>query len=217
VSQANGFCLILSEKRASFFGVHKCLGGFAEPVPDFQHSRRAPLLCFVMSAANRITHLGLGKRGMRAGTGMRRLNVKSIIQLINPITPAEILNAIPTKFRHSANKRLSWGGLFTSKSFGAIVEALRQLSPNAGNILNRFSDYRRQRINQISGSIRRSLASQQQAILTAVHIAGANRDKIQAWSPPDQGAPISFLDGLPNAPLREDPMVIHDMSKVPGF
>jgi hypothetical protein len=50
---------------------------FAEPVADFQHSRTVPLVCFIVSA-RKITHIGLGRRGNRAGTGLSRLNIDRV-------------------------------------------------------------------------------------------------------------------------------------------
>jgi hypothetical protein len=53
--------------------------------------------------------------------------------------------------------------------------------------------------------------------MTALAIAEMKRDELLSWSPPADGVPESFLDGLPSSRLREDPMVINDMLKVPGF
>lgn len=218
MSQANGFSLVFSGDREQVF--LQCVSaeeGFAEPVPDFLHSRNAPLVCFVVSANKLITHLGLGSRGMRAGTGIRRLNVKSIIPLTSPVSIAAVLDAIPNRLKSTAKSRFLSGGLFTPKTFEAVVEALRHLSPETKAVLDRFSRARTERIRQISGRARESLAFQQQALVTALSIAGIDRDELQEWSPPDQGAPTSFLDGLPSARLREDPMVVNDLTKVPGF
>jgi hypothetical protein len=190
---------------------------FAEPVPDFQHSRNAPLVCFVVSASKIITHLGLGRRGMRAGTGIRRLNVMSIMQLTNPVSLALLLEAIPKRLKRVAIDRLSSGGLFTPKTFEAVVDALSRLSVEAKVLLVRFGHARTERINGISDRAKESLAFQQQALITALSIAGIERNDLQGWSPPEQGAPASFLDGLPSVRLREDPMVINDLTKVPGF
>jgi len=43
-----------------------------EPVPLFNHSRRAPLIVFASFEDGKITHLGDGKRGV-SGTGLSRL------------------------------------------------------------------------------------------------------------------------------------------------
>lgn len=218
MSQANGFALVLSNDRERVF-LH-CVNaeeGFAEPVPDFLHSRNAPLVCFVIGQNNMISHLGLGSRGMRAGTEIRRLNVKSITPLSEPVAIAEVIDEIPNRLKNTAKTRFSSGGLFTPKAFEAVIEALRKLCPETQTVLDRFSRIRAERIRQISSRARESLAYQQQALVTALSIAGLDRDELQEWTPPDQGSPASFLDGLASARLREDPMVVNDLSKVPGF
>lgn len=218
MSQANGFALVLSTVREQVF--LQCVSaeeGFAEPVSDFLHSRNAPLVCFVVGANATITHLGLGSRGMRAGTGVRRLNLKFITPLSKPVEIAEVIKEVPNRLKKTAIARFSSGGLLTPKAFETVIEALRKISPELQSILDRFSRLRTERIQRLSGRTRESLAQQQQAILTALSIAGLDRTELQKWSPPDQGPPASFLDGLPTARLREDPMVVNDLTKVPGF
>lgn len=218
MSQANGFSLILSNERNQVF--LNCVDaeeGFADPVTDFAHSRNAPLVCFVLGQESSITHLGLGARGMRAGTGMRRLNVKSIITLPKPVAVALILNNVPNRFKETVKDRFTSGGLFTPKSFTAVVEAFCKLSPESQNFLDKFGAARKERIGKISNRAREALGYQKQALVTALSIAGLDRKVLQEWSPPCTGESQSFLDGLPSARLREDSMVINDLGKVPGF
>lgn len=218
MSRANGLALILTDNREKIFLQCAELGeDFSEPVPDFLHSRNAPLICFVVTPNKSISHLCLGKRGMRAGTGMRRLNVKSVTQLSNPVNIETLLEAIPNRLKKTVENRLSVGGLFTEKSFGAVVDVLLHLSPETRSVLDRFRRVWTERIYQISAPARKSLADQQHAVVTALSIAGLDREILQEWSPPDQGKPNSFLEGLSTARLREDPMVIHDLKQVPGF
>lgn len=218
MSHANGFALVLASNREQVF--LQCADAeevFAEPVPDFLHGRNIPLVCFVVTQNKMISHLCLAKRGMRAGTGIRRLNVKSITTLPNPIDIATVIDAIPNRLKKTASNRFTSGGLFTAKCFEAVVEAVRGISPETQSVLDRFSRLRSERIRQIPDRAQESLAYQQHALVTALSIAGLNRDELQEWSPPDQGTPSSFLDGLPSARLREDPMVVNDLTKVPGF
>lgn len=218
MSQANGFALVLAgDRQQVFLQCANAAEDFAEPVPDFLHSRNIPLICFVLTTNTTISHLCLGSRGMRAGTGIRRLNVKSITPLLTPVEITAVLDAVPGRLKNTARDRFTSGGLFTEKSFLAVVEALRSLAPETRAILDRFSLLRAERIRKISGRARESLAYQQQAVVTALSIAGLDRDELQEWSPPDEGTPSSFLDGLPSVRLREDPMVVHDLTKVPGF
>jgi hypothetical protein len=49
-----------------------------------------------------------------------------------------------------------------------------------------------------------------------LEIAGIPRDELLEWTPPD-GAPHSFLEGLPQVYVREDAMLSTDFSNLPGF
>ncbi len=216
MARASGFAVLLSKDRMTAF--LECVAeerSFAEPVADFQHSRNVPLVCFVVSA-RKVTHFGLGRRGTRAGTGLSRLNLDRVETLSEPLSVQRIINRLPKRNAASARKRFESGGLLTDKGFAAVIEAIRQLAPQASSLLERFSQARTERIQRLSPKAKDNLAQQKEAVLTALSIAGLSRDSVQEWSPPD-GTPVSFLDGLPTARLREDQMVINDLMKIPGF
>lgn len=216
MAQASGFIVFLSKDRMNTF--LECVAeerAFAEPVADFQHSRTAPLVCFVVNVG-KVTHIGLGRRGVRAGTGLSRLNIDQAEELSEPISVRKLLNRLPKRNAPSVRKRFQSGGLLTDKGFHAVIESVRQLSSKASTLLERFSQARIERIQRFSAKARSNLAQQKEALLTALSIAGLSRDPIQEWAPPD-GTPVSFLDGLPNVRLREDPMVINDLQNLPGF
>lgn len=216
MAKASGFAVLLTKNRISTF--LECVAeerAFAEPVADFQHSRTAPLVCFVISAG-KLTHIGLGRRGVRAGTGLSRLNIDRAEEIPEPLSIRKLLNRLPKRNAASMRKRFQSGGLLTEKGFTAVVETIRQLAPQASALLDRFSEARTERIRRLSDRARESLAQQKEAVLTALSIAGLSRDPIQEWTPSDE-APVSFLDGLPSARLREDPMVVNDLQNLPGF
>lgn len=216
MAKASGFAVSLSQGRMTTF--LECVEdgrAFAEPVPDFQHSRTVPLVCFIVSAG-KLTHVGLGRRGVRAGTGLSRLNIDQVEKLPEPLSVQKILNRVPKRNAATVRKRFQSGGLLTEKGFAATVEAIRQIAPDASTLLERFSQTRTERIRRLSDRAKESLAQQKEAVLTALSIAGLARDPLQEWTPPDE-TPVSFLDGLPVARLREDPMVIHDLMHLPGF
>lgn len=216
MAKASGFAVILPKERITTF--LECVAeerAFAEPVADFQHSRTAPLVCFVVSAG-KLTHIGLGRRGARAGTGLSRLNIDQAEELSEPVSIRRILNRLPKRNAASVRKRFESGGLLTEKGFSAVVESIRQLAPQASTLLERFSQARERRIQRLSVKARDNLAQQKEALLTALSIAGLSRDPVQEWTPSD-GTPVSFLDGLPSVRLREDPMVVNDLQNLPGF
>ncbi|MDK9714462.1 MAG: hypothetical protein OEL86_10280 [Sulfuritalea sp.] len=216
MAKASGFAVLLSKDRMTAF--LECVEeerSFADPVADFQHSRNVPLVCFIVSA-RRVTHLGLGRRGTRAGTGLSRLNLARIEKLSEPLSVQRIINRLPKRNAASVRKRLGSGGLLTDKGFTAVIEIIRQLAPQASSLLERFSQVRTERIQRLSPKTRNGLAQQKEALLTALSIANLSRESVQEWTPTDH-PPVSFLEGLPNTRLREDPMVIHDLMHLPGF
>lgn len=216
MAKASGFVVFLAKERMNtFLGCVAEEQTFAEPVADFQHSRTAPLICFVVDAG-KLTHMGLGRRGVRAGTGLMRLNIDKAEKLSEPISVRKLLNRLPKRNVASIRKRFQSGGLLTEKGFSAVIEALRQLAPQTSTLLDRFSETRTARIRRLPEKARENLAQQKEAVLTALSIAGLSRDPVQEWALSDE-TPVSFLDGLPSVRLREDPMVINDLQNLPGF
>lgn len=216
MAKASGIVAFLTQDRMTTF--MECVAeerAFAEPVADFQHSRTAPLVCIVVSE-RKLTHIGLGRRGARAGTGLRRLNIEKSEKLTQPISVKKLLKRLPKRYAPSVGKRFRSGGLLTEKGFAAVVEAIREIEPQASTLLDRFSEARARRIGRLSAKTRDNLAQQKEAVLTALAIAGVSRDSVQEWTPSDE-VPVSFLDGLPSVRLREDPMVINDLQNLPGF
>lgn len=216
MAKASGFVVLLSKDRMTTF--LECVGeelGFAEPVADFKHSRTAPLVCFIVNAG-KLTHIGLGRRGVRAGTGLSRLNIDQAEELQEPVSVRKLLNRLPKRNAAAVRKRFQSGGLLAEKGFHAVIEAVRQLSTQASTLLERFSQVRTERIERLSAKARNNLAQQKEAFATALSIAGISRKSIQWWAPSDS-TPESFLDGLPSARLREDQMVVNDLQNLPGF
>lgn len=216
MAKASGFAVFLTEVRMTTF--LECVAeerAFAEPVADFRHSRTAPLVCFVINAGE-LTHIGLGRRGVRAGTGLSRLNIDRAEELPEPLSIRKLLNRLPKRNAASVRKRFQSGGLLTEKGFSAVVETIRQLAPQASPLLDRFSEARTGRLRRLSDKVRENLAQQKEAVLTALSIAGLSRVPVQEWAPSDE-TPVSFLDGLHSVRLREDPMVINDLQNLPGF
>lgn len=213
---ARGYVVVLSSARKTLFDERRAEERtFGEPVPEFARAGSAPLVCFVTSAG-KLIHLALGRRGMRSGTDLRRLNLEDAEPVVPPIQVQRILRAVPGRTRASIKRRMANGGLLTQVGFEAVMEAVRQLAPDSASILNRFSRERYERIARLTPRTLQALAYQKEAVLTALSLADIDRDPVQEWTPTESPAP-SFLDGLPNARLREDPMVVHDLRLLPGF
>jgi len=192
----------------------------AEAVAEFQHSRNAPLIALLSFKLGKITHLANARRGVRAATKLSRLNLEEVTELPTPISAADILAAVPNRFRAHAKERFARGGLLPPATFVAVVDAVRGLSDASRPLLDRFSEARRRSVAGLGRRVRDALAHQKEAVATALALAGIDRTELQLWKPPEPGAPgavESFLDGLESARVREDPMVINDMTQIPGF
>ena len=171
-----------------------------------------------VSSDGAITHLAEGRRGHKGGTGLRRLNLLNLTRLGTPVPYEAVLPILPLRLRIHVETRFANGGLLPPSSFGAVVDAVRTLLPEANRLLERFSESRRRLIADLSGEARTSLAYQKETVATALTLAGIERQELQDWRPRGENSQVrSFLDGLGEAYLREDQMVINDLGTFPGF
>ena len=175
MAKASGFAVLLPKDRKDTF--LECVEdgiSFAEPVADFQHSRTAPLVCFIVDGG-KLTHIGLGRRGTRAGTALRRLNIDQVEKLPEALSIRRLINKLPKRNAAPVKRRFKSGGLLTEKGLAAVVESIRQLSPNACALLDRFGQARAERIQRLTVKEKENLAQQKEAVLTALSIAGLDR------------------------------------------
>jgi hypothetical protein len=63
----------------------------AEPVPRFQHSKRAPLVVLASFEDDKITHVADGRKGASAGTGLVRLNMENVQPLREALSFDELV------------------------------------------------------------------------------------------------------------------------------
>lgn len=216
---ANGYILHVPVARREVLLQEDSDGpGASEPVPEFTHNKSQPLICFASFHDGLITHVALARAGTWAGSRLRRLHLKELTELPTPIRFDDVLPEIPRKLKAHVAKRIQSGGLLPPASFGAFIDAVRELLPESNPLLDRFSEQRRQRIGRLGDNVRRSLAYQKETVATALTIAGLNRTELGDWTPPaEPGQLRSFLDGLPKARLREDQMLLNDFQNFPGF
>jgi hypothetical protein len=211
-----GYLLKLSPGRQETFKNNE-YEMFAEPVPEFSHSRYAPLICFLIDENNTITHIALGKRGVRAGTDLRRLNLRNIYLLKRPVSLKDVTINLPNRFSDKIYEKTISSGLLPPKTFELFINAVSNLAPDTKSILSVFSASRSERIRDIDKNAAQNLAEQKEAVATAISISGLDRDKLKGWDISEGEEVTSFLDGLEQVRLREDPMVIHDLSNIPGY
>lgn len=188
----------------------------SEPVPRFDHSRRAPLAVFASFEDGYVTHIAEGRKGQSAGTGLVRLNLENLESLKRPVSFDDILAGIDMRVARHVRQRLETGGLLPPKSLGAFVDRIVELDETVSPRLARYSERRAQALRRLEPRARENLAYQKEALGLALEIAGISRDDLLAWTPTD-ASQQSFLDGLPGAQVREDAMLLSDFSTVPGF
>ena len=188
----------------------------SEPVPAFDHSRRAPLAVFASFEDCLITHIADGKKGLSAGTGLVRLHLEALQPLERPVPFEAILSGTGKRVRHHLKRRLEEGGLLPPKTLGAFVDRITELDSSIGPRLARFSARRARALRDLEPRARENLAYQKDALGLALGIAGVAKDDLLAWQPSDSDQQ-SFLDGLPDAQVREDAMLLSDFSTFPGF
>lgn len=196
---------------AHFFGEPSV----GEPVRRFDHSKRVPLVVLASFEDGAITHVADGRKGVAAGTGLVRLNMRSVQPLSRPLAFEELIQHVPKKVRPHLARALSRGGKLPPKTLGAVVDALTRLDPALSARLARFSDQRALAVASLASRERENLAVQKESLAIALEIAGLDREELLTWNP--GAAPRSFLEGLPSARVREDAMLLADFSTVPGF
>jgi hypothetical protein len=112
----------------------------AEPVPHFDHSRRAPLIVLASFSKDSITHIAEGRKGASAGTRLVRLNMKDLEWLPKPVKFRALIDAVPLRVRRHIQDVLLDGGKLPPKSLGAVVDALLKLQPDLRNRLLAYGD-----------------------------------------------------------------------------
>lgn len=216
MSQAAGFIVRLSPERQKAFEERLDDEVFAEPVSEFNHSRNVPLICFVVDNSEQITHIAVGKRGRLAGTNLRRLNLEKLFCLRSEVSGRVIAENSPRRLRSKLEEKFKNGGLLPPKSSEALIHILSELAQETAPMLHQYSEKRRRRIASLPERSQESLAEQKEAVATALSIAGIDRDELLGWDFDEDKKVTSFLDGLEQVRLREDPMVINDLMKFPG-
>src|SRR5439155_10349880 len=179
--------------------------------------KRAPLVVLACFSDDAITHIADGRKGISAGTGLVRLNMTLVENLEPPIPFNQLLKGVPTRVRSHVGRLFEFGGKLPPKSLGAVVDALIHLQPSLTSRLGRFSDQRAENIARLSHEVRQNLAVQKETLTAALQISGIGTEEVLKWSPPQEGPHRSFLEGLPNAYVREDAAITSDFADLPGF
>ena len=208
--------LLLEEAEHGGGSYYRSAPHVAEPVPTFQHSRRAPLVVFASFEDGKVTHIADGKKGALAGTGLSRLNMQDLKPLARPIGCDELHSGVPKRLQTHLKRVLTGGGILPPKTLGAFVDRIVELDASVGGQLARNSKRRREALRRFELRAKENLAFQKETLGIALEISGISRDELLEWQLVG-GSQQSFLDGLPGAQVREDAMLLADFWTVPGF
>ncbi len=144
VIAAAGYVLLVPEnRRQKLIFESEVIGrpSIGEPVPVFDHSRRAPLIILAAFENGVITHIASGKKGMvgSGGTGMVRLNLREMHALQQSITFADLTGRAPKRVKPHLERVLKQGGLLPPKTLAATIDALLAIEPGlAGRLAALF-------------------------------------------------------------------------------
>jgi len=214
-SKINGYVLKLSQNRYLAFKENE-RNKFIEPVKSKPISRRKKYICFIADS-EKITHIGIGKKGLSAGTELSKFEITDIFDLEKDILFSDAILSSPSAVKSHLKEKLNSGGLVATKSLETLVDYTLTLSPKLSSLIDKLSGERLKKILRYPEAMRHSLSEQKEALLTALNIANIDRTIIGGWDVPENNIPESFLDGLESVKLREDSMIINDLNNFPGF
>ncbi|MDN3594685.1 hypothetical protein [Zunongwangia endophytica] len=213
---ASGYFLRLGNSR---YNLLKSYVGneFAEPVVKFRYPRNVELICYIINENDVITHYGIGKKGLSAGTDLQKLNIRDIRKVDQPIKKQDILELCNSRHKKYIRNQFKKGGVLAIKSSDNFLSVFIDLNPDSAEYLKKYLIERRERISKLSINKKEVLATQKEALLTAMSIADIDRNQISGWDFNEEEDISSYLDGLNKMSLREDNMIINDLNNFPGF
>lgn len=188
----------------------------AEPVPRFQHSKRSPLVVFASFQDGKVTHIADGRKGVSAGTDLVRLNLDDLQPLNAPISYETLVAPVPKRFRTHLQRAFEQGGKPAPGTLAALVDAITKIDSTVAARFVRFSAKRKERLRALTPNQRQNMAIQKDTLGVALEIAGLPKEELLSWAP-GETPPNSFLDGIHQAYVREDAMLLADFSNFPGF
>jgi hypothetical protein len=216
MSSATGYVLRLRPERLLALAQQlEVSNRYVQPVNDF--NSKSPFLCFVLDDQGAVRYVAKAARGTSAGTGLRKLVLTAIEAVTTKPDLVELAASVPVRFRTQLSQRISEGGLLTFKQFDAIMHVIASGEGELRTLARTYPFLHNGRVEWLSQDVRRELAYQRDAVGLALLLAGIDRAPLLEWTLSDGQKPASFLDGLPQARLREDAMIVNDLWMLPGF
>ncbi len=214
-----GLTVKLSEERWSALQnrLNAGLTTFNEPAPYFHSEGYTVLICLVVTS-QALTQVAMGLKGRTAGTDMVKLDLENIQSLPQPLPLGAIVADIPsTAIANRVKECFQKGGRLTDGGTREVIEAIARLRPGVSQIIDQFSLAARKRLDQLPEAAKKNLASQKDALFSALHLAGLSEVMPPAWVMPP-GPVKRYSDGLPKTrKIDEATMLRNDFIQFPGL
>lgn len=178
--------------------------------------RRKPILCLISTKRGLITHIGRAEVRHPAYTGWDKLDLWNLTPLSVPVRMSAIKDALRGRQTARARAVLKAGGHISSKTFDAVMEALKDADPAAflvaDGLINRDPP-----VAEVEGNPAQiNWAFQRDAAVTALEIAGINKDLLEVEPQLDTSAArkiSSIFDDLGDVISIEDNLILRDLDQ----
>ena len=188
----------------------------SEPIPKIPDAGRVPIVVFASFQEDNVTHIADGTIGSRAGTGLVQLKLHDLDELTRSFPFSEIENRVPARVRSHLLRYLREGGVLPGKTRDAFVAFMTEADATVADRIGRLETDASAVHERFTPRARENLALQKDTAGVALRMAGIEPQQLVGWALRDH-TPRSFLDGLPEARVREDAMIQTDFSTIPGF
>jgi hypothetical protein len=173
-------------------------------VGAFPRRQPEPALSFVCLAA----------KGRKATTRFAKAEFTYLSQ-VDPLPVTQWLNAVPAQFRSHLEYAIERTGRpIPPGTWTHAREALVALRPEVRDHLVKLEAILDARF-ELTQREQEVLQEQKDAVGVALSVARINRAPLAVWMKPVENAP--FLTGVAPGDTREDVLVIHDATHVPGW
>jgi hypothetical protein len=185
-----------------------------------QTVRRKACFCFVGFARGQISHVARAEIRYKARTGNDRIDLWKIEKLPQPISAAKLRAALKGSRLGTAKEALKNGGHLPPAAFASVLEALKEIDPEAAQIADSLYDREGAVDSPVPVQARVNWVLQRDAVVTALDIAKIPREEmsVPAQAPEDtRRAAISIFDDIQDVRGLEDILVLHDLDGAEGW
>jgi hypothetical protein len=184
-----------------------------------QSVRRKACLCFIGFARGQISHIARAEIRYKARTGNDRIDLWKMEKLPQPVSAAKLRAALKGSRLGTAKETLKNGGHLPPVAFSSVIEALKEVDPQASQIADSLFDREREIDHPIPAQARMNWALQRDAV-TALDIAKIPRGELSVPSQPPPDTPStdrSIFDDVEDIRGLEDILVLHDLDGAEGW